>query len=734
MSYINKHRTALVRTKLTDIGRELLAKGQLTFNSWIAGDSEVDYGYVKGWKDFVPSSSASTGQFFFHTNDGETDVNYSAVLRPKDKQYFPKSFLLDTNGVFVQPFGGESDVKLIKGIISNKADDRGFFSGSTADLGLTAQTTTQFIKESGSVDMSVFSGETDTTTFTKGVLRLTTPLTATSVDDIIVLNLSNSVLGNLTGGTTETTPSMSQFYMITNLEDSGATVKVDRELPNFTADSGTIISYYIIPGGNDPADDYYGKGSLSAYWHTGTLSFDSSCDICIDNVPVWNMNNPWCENMAGQFKDTTDFYHNHQLFGSEEFVGTKLLLNYKDTPEVSQALKESANSYIDPFQKGISIIHYTNSCISNFYGEFFHIDGSAGKLLNLDLPVMWHRKNDIGTASGETMGMRFMSDTTEKTLNNTNIVYYDLIEYSGMSVTPSNPLAVGKVFPNEKIVVVDNEELLAAMSYKSNRNWTLPDLKSELMSPVNGECTGTLKPGERLYLTYYMSANSGVTNTLPCQRYTTLDNQTASDKDVQFSLVNLDQLPYMRKVESVGYDGKGFYANEFKVLAQVVNPTITQRPDPKLWREIDFTSTNITINSGETIDPLLLENQNSTTNGFIIEGPTYTGATTFNLGNFMDLPQGTYYDKMNFGDERLFFGNLRTYIGATVYKTLFSVNIDGAEFGSSSNPTYTTGGDRFVTEVAILDNNQNVVMIAKLSRPIKIANSSTATIEITMDF
>jgi hypothetical protein len=34
----------------------------------------------------------------------------------------------------------------------------------------------------------------------------------------------------------------------------------------------------------------------------------------------------------------------------------------------------------------------------------------------------------------------------------------------------------------------------------------------------------------------------------------------------------------------------------------------------------------------------------------------------------------------------------------------------------------------------MLDNNQNVVMIGKLSRPIKIANSSTATFEITMDF
>ena len=36
MSYINKQNTALVRVKLTDIGREQLAQGKLTYNSWIS--------------------------------------------------------------------------------------------------------------------------------------------------------------------------------------------------------------------------------------------------------------------------------------------------------------------------------------------------------------------------------------------------------------------------------------------------------------------------------------------------------------------------------------------------------------------------------------------------------------------------------------------------------------------------------------------------------------------------
>ena len=231
-----------------------------------------------------------------------------------------------------------------------------------------------------------------------------------------------------------------------------------------------------------------------------------------------------------------------------------------------------------------------------------------------------------------------------------------------------------------------------------------------------------------------MSADSGVTNTLPCQRYTVIDNVAGTDTDVQFHLDNLNRLPYMRKVEKAGYDGKGFYANNFKILAQVIDPKVVSRPDPKLWREIDFTTTSITSGASETIDPKLLEDQAPNNIGFVLTGPTYTAATTFNLGTYMDLPQGTYYQKMNFGDERLFYGNLRTYIGATIYKTLFSANIDGRNFGSSTNPTYTTGKDRFVSEVGILDENNDLVMISKLSRPIKIGDTSTASIEITMDF
>ena len=86
------------------------------------------------------------------------------------------------------------------------------------------------------------------------------------------------------------------------------------------------------------------------------------------------------------------------------------------------------------------------------------------------------------------------------------------------------------------------------------------------------------------------------------------------------------------------------------------------------------------------------------------------------------------------GRERLFYGNLRTHIAATIYKSLFNINIDGATIASSSNTTYDFGLDRYVSEIGVLDNNNNLVLVGKLSRPIRLADSTTASIELTIDF
>jgi hypothetical protein len=43
-----------------------------------------------------------------------------------------------------------------------------------------------------------------------------------------------------------------------------------------------------------------------------------------------------------------------------------------------------------------------------------------------------------------------------------------------------------------KTIVIHNDEIIAALSYKSNRNWTLPKLAATVASPSGGTSTGII--------------------------------------------------------------------------------------------------------------------------------------------------------------------------------------------------------------------------------------------------
>jgi len=107
------------------------------------------------------------------------------------------------------------------------------------------------------------------------------------------------------------------------------------------------------------------------------------------------------------------------------------------------------------------VIHYSNNSPANTYGEEFYLNTEI-----LQIPtIMWHK------SSGNTLGVTLVATGSSKILSGAtkslNITYYDLADLSGN--------IVGKVFTGLKIFVIEDQELLFAMSYKSNRSWTMPD-------------------------------------------------------------------------------------------------------------------------------------------------------------------------------------------------------------------------------------------------------------------
>ena len=104
----------------------------------------------------------------------------------------------------------------------------------------------------------------------------------------------------------------------------------------------------------------------------------------------------------------------------------------------------------------------------------------------------------------------------------------------------------------------------------------------------------------------------------------------------------------------------------------------------------------------------------------------------------MNLAPTATPSALQFGDERFFYGNLNTYIGATIYKTIFNINVNAATFNTTSNTTRskdsaTNPPNIKISEVGIYDTDKNLVFVGKVSTPITLA-SNTITIELSMDF
>ena len=717
MSYIISSTNPFVSVKLTEKGREQLALGQLNFSFWAIGDSEINYD-----REAIVDANP-------------TDVTLSAssrIMRPFDRQPNIKYFITPSNATTQYQALNASNTNVIKATVNNEAIERGFFVNN-----VTAYTT------SLSTELTPNYQSLSNTDLSGGTSLLLSTATTYNVGDYIMIKLNNDTLTGLTADdSTMAIPNL--WFKIQGVTSN--LVTVDRNLPMYSADTGT--SYVFIYRGGEVYESI-ATGNTTAYWDSGTLSFNSNVNITCDDVPVWNMNNVWCENLAGMSAST--LYEDYTKFGSYQYLGAK-------NPYYEYLCENSANtinfncngpgiSYPDDVSKSISIIHYTNNAISNLYGEFLYVDATSDKIVRVEMPNLMYHRAGYATGSGTTMGMTFIASGATNLIGTSDIQYIDLIEHPDyISTANTTPLVVGKVFPQLKTIVFDDDEIVAAMSYKANRNWTLPPLAANIVAPSGGTSTGLLEPNKTIYLTYTLENNyvSGLTNSLPCQNYIKVTNNSSSAKDIAFRLESTDLLPYMRKIEAIDYDGYGFYADTFKLLYQIVDED-TQRPDPGLWKAYDFTSTGITENINETINPLLLESQTpggvncGVSTGFIMDILKDASSVTYDLIPILNMAPNNQPTYLQFGDERFFYGNIRTFIGATIYKTIFDIRVNSGLFDATTNPTRSTDpatnpADIRISEVGIYDNNQNLVCIGKLSKPVSLTAGNTIMLELSMDF
>ena len=480
---------------------------------------------------------------------------------------------------------------------------------------------------------------------------------------------------------------------------------------NSIAKGNFVVSYFAV---GDSEYNYNGTASQNTlspfdkdshikypFWYTSGSTFfgipvdGSITTICKNLVTAnsdWTLSTVWDKNPIGLVNTGT----------TNPYVGVKNLLGYSSSS--GQTYNTGTTIYdttgtpviISPEeQKAIAILHYTQSGTTGDpyrffkYDDYICIDNTTGQTsFNVTLTsIMYHR------LTGATSGATFTMGTVDKKMvSNYNsryeLPYRDLVDYTGNTV--------GKIFHNQKIVVFDDEEIVAALDTSSSRNYTLAAPKVDVIVTNNDYIT-TLTTGKTLWVTYKFSGGT-VSDDLPCNYFMKVTGSTNNENvTVKFNSGGFKHL------------NNGYTATQFHILYQLTDNGVQPRPD--LWKIRNYTSDLGSIDDLKT-------------------GFTFT------------INQTKFADTTTYSSGLSSFGTDRALTGATISGTValvrasdieemvFNLNLPSDKFTTSQNPTFT--GTSKITEVALLNSNKETLAMGKLASPI--TRTGSQVIQVKIDF
>ena len=725
MGYIIKDTQGLVVTRLTDVGRRKISQGNFNISYFQIGDSEVSY-------------------------TGLTDYNYSnsMVLEPSYNAQNNVGIPQSTKNDVKYPFYLQGTTGTTYGIpFQNSVIDEVFNTASPTGFFTVTGDCYQLINNGVCYNsqLRILAGNLNGISVVAGAA--VTPCDDSSTDAIIVgskvmVKFSNLFVPSQTCDNCITPCQPTLFYNV--IGAAGNSFTLDRPLPNYdlTILSGRQVRFYFYQS----AATEYDLTTPMSYDTNSVINYESICYPTDGFVRVWNMNIPWSESPAG----TNSTNLTYQEFGSIDYLGLKEYYGYSSS---SGQTDTSGTWYYNSFgervnvtpeeQKTIAIVHYSNSSIINWYGEKFACEvydetnpDATGQARNFQISIpwiAWHKNESCCTSSVSTnqipttfyidppgfdgfdlLQSYHLQSTRNNDMNSPGIRYFHL--YDTNEVYPGGPPSrVGKVFPDDKIIIFDDEEIVAALSYVSNRSWTLPAPKLGTVAPgtCDSDIDGILNDDtECLWVTYLFRPRiNGGAQGIHCNYYQKICGPSqdcgATEQNVTVTFGGDFGCMSQNLVS-------GWYAGQFWVLAQKTNTT--DRPDPAAWRAINFTSvlqSNGSIDANGFIAPSGMTDVN-----FTISQTNYDAAPVYSITDQIVVKMPDENDlQMNFGDETFFHGIVKTDIQATIYEMRYLANLPSNQFVTSTNPTWSEGVDTYMTEVGLYDNDKNLLALGKFQSP-----------------
>ena len=490
----------------------------------------------------------------------------------------------------------------------------------------------------------------------------------------------------------------SYTYKITGI--TGNMLKLNRNVPDF----GT-----------------FGIGSEATIINNDVLENSYQSYLPNEQQDAWNLNVVWSKNPLGtsfQTSDLNNLYSNKLYSSVKEYFGYNTSLG-----QISNTGTTITNSFGDSIivppedQRCIAVIHYSKIGLgTNTNKQYKYDDYISGETntFSIRLPFILYENNSGSTEIGCTLKMsgvtKYIDSTAIGSLAH-GISYHDLVDSSGHYV--------GKVFVNHGIIIIDDQELVAVLEQNSNRNYTLPIPRIELV-PRDIKCQPTTFPplltGNTTDYTYYvtyMLENTGntATNSLPCNHILKITGTTIeSDISIKFGT---NSFKHMSELSSDF--GTKYIANKFYILYQ--RCTGSNLPTSTSWSKFDYTDDIYDFSgythNGENIDPRDLKGTR-----FII------------TGNELLSPNVNYVwsGNTNFSMDTVLPGSVKVIRATDIHVLGFDVILPSNQFTTSQNPSGVGGK---ISEIHLLDENYKSLVVSKSKTPIE--RTSTQTIKIKLD-
>jgi len=345
----------------------------------------------------------------------------------------------------------------------------------------------------------------------------------------------------------------------------------------------------------------------------------------------------------------------------------------------------------------------------------------------LRLPwVLWHENTSPG------LDLYDSADTTQRDPE-TGLRY----RYLRDGVT-TNDTIVGQVFYDKQIALITDPELAAALMMINDRSWTLPPSSVKFVPASGGWVSGASDVS--WYITYrvverdpsdgswpttelggsYLGYGEALAG-LPCQYIQRVDVPADSVGNFSVSIPKL--LQATGGTNCVANDVDGFVASWVE-LYMATGATNASGPDVTSWRVMTGVPAEAAW-TGNFLNTSTIIVDDSSSFRYDLSGETYSWAGT-NLSGSSDL---------QIGSEPLLFGYMSGNYATDIYKTSAVCVAKNNEFNNTQNITFDEGSNEYVyiTEVGLYNESNELLMVGKLSRPIKKNSTKFVTVKLELD-